>query len=373
MEPKKSNRLYSLDALRGFDMFFIIGGAGLLKSITNFWDNPITQAVSNQMVHVEWDGFKHHDIIFPLFLFIAGVSFPFSLANKLAKGETKQSIYKDIVRRGLTLVLFGIIYNNGFKFDFTDLRYASVLGRIGLAWMFGAMIYVNFKRRAQLIWMASILIGYYLVIAFIPAPDAPAGASVFSPEGNFAGYIDRLLLPVKERWAGATQDPEGILSTLPAIVTALLGMQAGRFIKWERPTITPAKKALYIMLAGVAFVIVGQLWGMLMPINKKLWSSSFVCYVGGLSMLHLALFYYVIDVLNFRKWAFFFTIIGLNSITIYMAQRIIGFKTAADFTGKYIVSLLPEEYTQFGEIFFYIGMCWIFLYFLYKKKIFLKV
>ena len=371
MEQKKSNRLHSLDALRGFDMFFIMGGAGLLGSLSQIWSNPVTDWIAIQMQHAEWDGFQHHDIIFPLFLFIAGISFPFSLANKLAKNETKFQIQKDIFRRGIILFLLGILYNNGLNFDFPHMRYMSVLGRIGLAWMFGALIYTNFKQRAHLIWIATILVGYYLLLAFVPAPDAPAGASNFSPQGNFAGWIDRILL--FGTWAGKYQDPEGILSTIPAIATALLGMQAGRFIKWETDKVTPAKKALYLLLIGIALVIVGQLWGELMPINKKLWSSSFVCFVGGLGFIHIALFYYVIDVLNFKKWSSFFTVIGMNSITIYLAQRIIGFTKASEFFSKGFIAIVPDYLTGFVSSIFYIGVCWYFLYFLYKHKIFLKV
>lgn len=371
MEPKQPTRLYSLDALRGFDMLFIMGAGAFFTTLATVLPNPVTEFLAEQQHHVDWHGFRFEDMIFPLFLFIAGVSFPYSIANKKEKGLGIGVINKEILRRGLTLVLFGILYNNGFNFDFPEMRYASVLGRIGLAWMFAAYIYVGFKQSVRLIWIAALLIGYWLVMSFIPAPDAPFGAGIFSPEGNFAGWIDRLFLYGK--WAGETQDPEGFFSTIPAIGTALMGMQAGRFIRWEKEGLTPTKKVLYMLIAGLILMIIGQLWDLIFPINKKLWTSSFVCYVGGISTLLLALFYFIIDVKGYRSWAFFFKVIGVNSITIYMAQKVIGFHRAAEFFGKGTVGLFSEEWGAVIASLFYIGVCWTFLYFLYKQKIFLKV
>ena len=164
---KQSRRLLSLDALRGFDMFFIMGGASLFVALATLCPTPFFQAIAEQMHHVEWNGLTHHDTIFPLFLFIAGISFPFSLAKQRERGKTEGEIYRKIVRRGLTLVLLGFVYNGLLHFDFEHQRYASVLGRIGLAWMFGALLFVRTRVLTRVWITAAILVGYWLLLAFI--------------------------------------------------------------------------------------------------------------------------------------------------------------------------------------------------------------
>ncbi|MCR5179899.1 MAG: DUF5009 domain-containing protein [Bacteroidaceae bacterium] len=364
-------RLQSLDALRGFDMFFIMGGSALLAALATWFPCDFTSALALQMTHVDWHGLVHHDTIFPLFLFIAGISFPFSMAKQRASGRSESAIHWKIVRRGLTLVLLGIIYNGLLSsWDFANARYASVLGRIGLAWMFAALIFLHTRWRSRAIIIAALLVGYWLVLRFVPAPDAP-GADIFSEQGNIAGYIDRLLLPGS--FACTHLDPEGILSTFPAIATALLGMFTGEWVKLERPSLTPSKKAAWMAVAGVALLALGLLWSLDFPINKKLWTSSFVLVVGAYSLLMFALFYYIIDVRGWRRWTPFFTVIGLNSITIYLAQKFINFQFTADRLFGGLIQLLPESAQPFFSSAAYIAVCWLLLYVLYRQRIFLKV
>ena len=223
---KPSERLQSLDALRGFDMLFIMGFASLVVAVCGLWPNAVTDSIASQMGHASWDGFTHHDTIFPLFLFIAGVSFPFSLSKQRSLGLPTGTIYAKIVRRALTLVLLGVVYNGLFRLDFENLRIASVLGRIGLAWGIAAVLYLNFGVKARIAIAAAILVGYGLLSALVAAPDV-AGAGPLTREGCLAGYVDRLLLPGK--LYGKTFDPEGLLSTVPAVVTAMLGMFTGEF------------------------------------------------------------------------------------------------------------------------------------------------
>jgi predicted acyltransferase len=370
-KQKSSQRLQSLDALRGFDMFFIMGGATLIAAIATFWPNDFTQWLASQMGHVEWNGLAHHDTIFPLFLFIAGISFPFSLEKQRLSGKSEGQIYKKIIRRGLTLVLLGIIYN-GFlsHWDFANARYASVLARIGLAWMFGALIFINTKWKTRAIIVAVILIGYWLVSAFVGAPDHP-GADPLTREGCLAGYIDRIMLP--GRVYQGDYDPEGIFSTIPAIATALLGMFTGEWIKYEKEGLTPAKKTLYMVIAGIALLVIGLIWNTFYPSNKMLWSSTFVCLVGAYSVLMFALFYYIIDVKNHRGWILFFVVIGMNSITIYLAQHFINFQYISNRVFGGLIGMTPEAIQPFFNAAGYVAICWLFLYFLYKKKVFLKV
>ncbi len=365
----ENKRLLSLDALRGFDMLFIMGFSGLVASLCALWPNAVTDALAQTMGHVKWDGLAHHDTIFPLFLFIAGVSFPFSYAKQVSNGAGQKAILWKVVKRCLILVGLGLVYNGLFKLDFANLRCASVLARIGIAWAAAAILYMFCSLKTRGITAAAILIGYSLLLCLVVAPDAPEGATALSKDGNLVGYIDRLFLP--GRLIYGNFDPEGLLSTLPAVVTAMLGMFTGEFLR--KPGITGNKKALWMFLGAIALTVTGIIWSRFMPVNKMLWSSSFVCVVGGYSLAMLALFYYLIDVRGWTKWAFFFQVIGLNSITIYMAQRIVGFGRISDFFFGGLAKLCSEPVAEVINDAGYIVVCWLFLYFLYKKKVFLKI
>lgn len=369
-KQKQPRRLQSLDALRGFDMFFIMGGASLFVALATLFPNSFFQAVADQMHHVEWNGLKHHDTIFPLFLFIAGISFPFSLEKQRMQGMTEHTILKKVIRRGITLVFLGIVYNGLLNFDFENQRYASVLARIGLGWMFAALLFVN-TRTVTRVWITgAILVGYWLLLAFVPAPDGN-GVEVFTLEGSLVGYVDRLLLP--GRLHQGIFDPEGILSTIPAIATAMFGMFTGELIKLQKAGLSDNKKVGYMVLAGCALLVIGLLWSLILPINKKLWTSSFVCVVGAYSVFMFALFYYVVDVLNFRRWTLFFTVIGMNSITIYLAQEFVNFPFTSNALFGGLTRLMPEALQPLVGSIGYIAVCWGFLYFLYRQRIFLKV
>lgn len=365
---KPSERLLSLDALRGFDMLFIMGFASLVVALCGLWPNAATDSIAQQMGHAGWDGFTHHDTIFPLFLFIAGVSFPFSLAKQRSQGLSAGHIYGKIVRRALTLVLLGVIYNGLFRLDFANLRVASVLGRIGLAWGVAAVLYLNFGVKARIAVAAAILVGYGLLSALVAAPDV-TGFGPLTREGCLAGYVDRLLLP--GRLYGKTFDPEGLLSTVPAVVTAMLGMFTGEFVR--RRDMPGGRKALWMFVAAVVFLAVGLAFSGVVPVNKSLWSSTFVCVVAAYSLAMFALFYYLIDVRGWQRWTFFFRVVGLNSITIYLAQRIVSFGRISDFFLGGVASKCPEALAAVVNSAGYVAVCWLFLYFLYRKKTFLKV
>ena len=365
---KPSERLQSLDALRGFDMLFIMGFASLVVAVCGLWPNAVTDSIASQMGHASWDGFPHHDTIFPLFLFIAGVSFPYSVAKQRAGGMSEGRIYAKIVRRGLTLVVLGMVYNGLFKLDFENLRIASVLGRIGLAWSIAAVLYLNFGVKTRAAIAVAVLAGYGALSALVAAPDA-AGAGPLTFEGNLAGYIDRQFLPGKLIYGSF--DPEGLLSTVPAVVTAMLGMFTGEFVR--RSDIRGGRKTLWMAAAAAALLAAGLAFSGVLPVNKKLWSSTFVCVVGAYSLGMFALFYYLIDVRGWRRWTLFFRVVGLNSITIYLAQRIVGFGRISDFFLGGIASKCPEAVAAVISSAGYVAVCWLFLYFLYRKNVFLKV
>ena len=367
----ENRRLMSLDALRGFDMLFISGLTGLIMAICKLVPNGSECWLHQTMMHAQWNGLTHHDTIFPLFLFIAGVSFPFSYAKQQENGLPRKSIYWKILKRTFILIFLGMVYNAFFKLDFENMRICSVLGRIGLAWGVAALLYINFKPATRAAISAVILVAYWLIVCYIPAPDVPGGDPL-SMESSIVGWVDRMITPGVLVYDGIF-DPEGLFSTIPAVVTAMLGMFTGDFLRLPESRINGTKKAGYMGLAALALLAVGLLWSLDFPINKKLWSSSFVLVVGSYSLAMMALFYYIIDVKGWHKWAFFFRVIGLNSITIYMLPRIVNVGSSVNFFLGGLMSFLPELWAKVVYQVGFIGICWLVMYFLYKKNVFLKI
>ena len=364
-------RLESLDALRGFDMLFIMGFASLVTAICALFPNGSDCFLAQQMEHVDWNGLRHLDTIFPLFLFIAGVSFPFSYAKQCANGAGRAGIYWKIFRRGIVLFLLGLVCNGLFKLHFDTLRICSVLGRIGFAWMFAALFFINFKPRSRAVIAAVLLLGYWF-LCMVPAPDVP-GADPLSKEGCLAGYIDRMVFGPDHLYSEKIFDPEGILSTLPAIVTAMLGMFTGEFVRVPEQKLSGNKKTVLMFAAAAVMLAAGLVWSNWFPVNKMLWTSTFVLVVGAYSLAMFALFYWIIDVKGWNGWTLFFKVIGMNSITIYIAPRFIDFGKATEFFMGGVIGLCPEQIGNIIYLVTYLALCWLFLYFLYKKKIFLRV
>ena len=368
-QPAPIRRLLSLDTLRGFDMFWIIGGEEIFHVLakTTGWTSAIFMA--DQFTHASWNGFRPYDCIFPLFLFLAGVSTPYSLGSRLAKGDSRVILARKVITRGLLLVLLGVIYNNGlFTKSFDEMRFGSVLGRIGLAGMFAQLIYLYVKNeRARYGIFVGILLAYWALLMFIPVPGY--GAGNLTMEGSLVGYIDRLFMP--GRLYKVVHDPEGLLSTLPAIGTGLLGVFAGTILRQQG--VRDGRKLQQLVLTGIACITLGWLWNFIFPINKNLWTSSFVLVAGGWSLLMLSLFYWLIDMHNFRRWTFFFVVIGMNSILIYLAERIIDFEYTTHFLFGGLLHFFGEPIRGVGSVLAFLAVKWVFLYFLYKKNTFLRV
>lgn len=368
---KKQERLLSLDTLRGFDMLWIAGGEYLIVTLAALTGWPFLQWAAGQMDHVEWEGFRFYDMIFPLFLFIAGVSMPFSILKRQKRGESMRKIYLHLLKRLILLILLGLIYGGILQLDFEKQRYSSVLARIGIAWFLAAVIVLNTSVRGQVMWFIGILLGYFAIMKLVPVPGF--GAGVLTPEGNLAAFIDQKLLPGR-LCCYTYGDNEGLLSHIPAICTALLGTFAGHLLISDDRRLTGLKKGLILLLAGIAALALGKLWSLSFPIIKNLWTSSFVLFAGGWSLILLALFYLVIDVWGFKKWTLPFVVIGLNSITIYMLNSgIISFEQM----GGYFFGGLANQFSELAKpVILAAGavICmWTFLYLLYRNKIFLKV
>ena len=368
----KSERLLSLDALRGFDLFWIVGGHGILVALFKLTEWGWLGAIDAQLKHVDWNGFQAYDLIFPLFLFMAGVSTPYSLTRRLTEGARGEVIRK-VILRGLILVLLGIIYNNGLQWKgLENMRLGSVLGRIGLAGMFAQLIFVfNYETPKRLwAWLAGILLGYWAMLSFGHAPGFAAGD--LTMEGNFASHVDRLLLPGKLH--KGIHDPEGLLAVLPAIGNALLGILAGLWLRRSAEEVSGDRKAAGLAIAGIVLLAVGGLWSFVFPLNKNLWTSSFVLWTCGWSSLLLASFYWLIDVRGWaRGFGAFFAVIGMNSVLIYMSGKFLNF----DFTGQALFGGLARAFPPaVASVVLVTGIFavkWLLFWFLKRQKIFLKV
>lgn len=365
-----SHRLLSLDALRGFDMFWIAGGEEIFHLLAKAtgWTGAIIMA--EQLTHPEWNGFRAYDLIFPLFLFLAGVSAPYSLGSRLERGDDRNKLLRKVIQRGLTLVLLGIIYNNGLQIrPLEDMRFPSVLGRIGLAGMFAQIIYLYTNTRTQYIWFVGLLLGYWAFVMLVPVPGCGAGHMTI--ECNPVSYLDYMLIP--GHLHRDIHDPEGLISTIPAIATGLLGIFAGNLLRADERSTTRQQKVLVLFIGGILFLIIGKLWDYVFPINKNLWTSSFVMTVGGWSLILLAIFYWIIDIQGWNRYAWILAVIGMNSILIYMAQHFIDFEYTSERLFRGIVKYFSEPYQKVFYAIGYVIVEWLMLWFLYKKKVFLKV
>lgn len=398
-KTNQSTRLQSLDALRGFDMFWIISGEGIFHGFADvvmakhaLVRNPynwqiatnndlsfferIIIGISNQLHHTPWNGFTFYDMIFPLFIFIAGVSMPYSFNNSLEKAGMNQTIgkrkiYRSLIKRTVLLIIFGMIVNGALQLNgYANTRFASVLSRIAISCFFAAIILLNCKLRYQIIWFVGILLAYWAAMMLIPVPGF--GAGVLSPEGNLEGYIDRILLPGKLH--RVVYDPEGLFSNVPAVCSALLGVFAGQFLRMNAENWSRLKKAMVLAFAGLILVIAGWLWGLYFPINKNMWTSSFVLYAGGWSVLLLSFFYLIIDVAGYKKWSMPLVWVGCNSILIYMAAHgVVDFEHTSQFL---FGGMINKTETIWHSSLLWIGVAVIqfaVLSFFYKKKWFLKV
>ena len=357
-------RLRSLDALRGFDMFWITGGESLIAAGLTLTGWYGFQRILSELHHPEWNGFTFYDLIFPLFLFIAGVAMPYSLERRLEAGHSPWQLHWRVIRRGFLLVLFGLIYQGLLKFELSTLRYPSVLGRIGLAYMFAGLIVLNTKTwQARLAWAIGLLLGYWLALTWIPVPGFRVGD--LAPGHTLVDYIDRHLLPGK--LYKTVRDPEGIFSTVPAIATALFGALTGYWIRHGHRN--GHIKSAVMFVVGLVFLGTGWYWNRWFPVNKNLWSSSFVLVTSGWSLMLLSTFYWVIDVLKWRAWSFPFVVIGCNAITIYMIRRFVNFQDVAAFLFKRGESVMhPALFGCMGFL-----LAWVMLYLMYRGKLFLRV
>lgn len=358
------NRLTSVDTLRGFTMFFIIGGERIFTSVYQVWPNSITETLAKNMEHAGWEGFYFYDQIFPLFLFLVGLLIPTVILRSKEKGKTNKEIFLHISKRTIVLILLGLANYGLLRFDWPAMRWSSVLGRIGICYFFASLLVLHSNWRIQAYVILAILIGYWAAVKFIPVPGY--GPGVLTPEGCLTTWLDQKIIP--GTLGLGIYDRQGVLSTFTALASTLIGVLAGHWLRTKR---TENQKTGGFIAAGIIFLAAGWIWGQFFFISRNVWTSSFVLYTSGWSLLLMALFYWIIDVKGYKKWTFFLVVIGMNAVTIWVGQRFIDFKFTSDaiFLGvsKYFGILQPV----------FLAFCllmvkWLFLWFLYRKRIFLK-
>ena len=370
-------RIASIDALRGLNMFWIMGFDGAMVALAQMSEGkgPLVHAVSGllaaQFQHIAWEGLRFYDLIFPLFVFLTGVSIVLSLP-RLVEREGRAKAHIRVLRRSLLLYLMGLIAYGGIGEHWADIRLLGILQRIALCYFFTSLMFLNFDLRGLIAAVVILLIGYWALLTFVPVPGIGVGS--YAAETNLANWIDHNYLP--GRLWDVTRDPEGMLSTLPAIGTCLFGVFAGLLLCDNR--VGERQKTLWLIGAGCLLLLAGYLWALQFPVIKAIWTSSFVLVTAGYSAILLALMHQIIDVWQWRRWATVFTWVGANALTLYFLNDIVSFwSVAARFVGGDFASLLDRVVAQ-GAGGFVINIVALILAvmlagFLYRHKIFIRV
>lgn len=370
IQAKNTQRLLSLDIFRGITIALMI--------LVNSQGNEAYRLIS----HSEWNGCTLADLVFPFFVFILGVSLVFSLSKSLTKGISLNTLIAKIIKRTIIIFLMGLFINAfPFHFHFATIRVFGVLQRIAICYFFASILFLTTRLQTQALIMLILLIGYWLIMTLLPIPHY--GADNLSQIGNAAAYFDREVFSSAHLY-GKFYDPEGILSTLPAIATTLLGNLIGAWIISERSQVTKIKG---IALLGVITLIIGWIWGLFFPINKALWTSSYALYTGGLALLLFAGCYWLIEIKGWKKWAKPFEIFGINAIAVYFLHvffikvlAAIHIQNADGTTEnlRMVITKYLFGWTTLanGELLF--GICYVILWLLiltilYRNKIFIKI
>jgi predicted acyltransferase len=366
--PQTGGRLRSLDALRGFDMFWIIGGQGIVIGLAKVWPGKFSSMIVDQLHHVRWQGLHAYDVIWPLFMFIVGVSLPLSLAKRRASGATKRDLYLHALRRALILFVLGMVaQGNLLQFNLAAFHPCySVLHGIAAGYLIATIVTLNCKPKGQMAVIAVFLAAYWILLKTIPVPGI--GRGVLTPFGNAATYIDNLVLG-RFSYVPVGQENTWFLSYLGFASSVMIGVLAGELLISKRPE---KLKCSILSACGVGLIVLGTVCSLWLPVIKLLWDSSFVLIAGGISCLILTAFYLVIDVWGHQKWAFPFTVIGMNALAVYMATEMFDFRKIGDL---FVGHLLPRvgNWDVFLSESAAFLILWLILYWMYRTKSFVKI
>ncbi len=396
----RPERLVSVDVLRGFDMFWIIGGEAVAKALEPLGGGVVISTIATQLKHVEWAGFHFFDGIFPLFLFLVGVSIVLSLDRTVAKVGRIGALNR-IVRRSTLLFVIGIFYYGGFSRPWPDVTLSGVLPRIALCYLIAATLYVLLPRKGIVVAAFICLTGYWALLTFVPFPDLqlkhpPVGkketqasakpsaeliagtprfiSGTFEEGRNLTHYVDSRWLPGKKRNLYYTN--EGLLSTIPAVATTLFGIMAGWVLThagWSGQ-----RKSAWLLGAGAAGIALGLLWGLEFPVIKRLWTSSFCLLASGFSAMMLGAFYLIVDVWGWQKGCKPFLWIGANALAVYLAVNVVDFEAIAErFVGGDVRQFIDSHIAHGvgGLVIAIVGLVLpiLFVRFLYHRKIFIRL
>jgi len=306
--PKHAERLTALDAFRGLTIAFMV-------LVNNAGDGRNSYA---PLQHAEWNGWTPTDMVFPSFVWIAGVALTLSMSRRMEAGIGKSALFLQALRRAVTIFILGLVVYAAPAFDPTTQRVLGVLQRIAICYLAAAAIYLTTRLRGQVLWIIGLLAGYWALMAFVPVPGFGAGR--LDVEGNLAHYVDRIVLGPHNYHSTKTWDPEGIVSTLPAIATALLGVVCGQLLKAAKPL---GEKLPAMAGIGAALIVAGEICNIWLPINKKLWTSSFTLFMAGMDFVLLSAFLWIVDVKNHKRVVRPLVMIGMNPITIYMLSELL--------------------------------------------------
>jgi predicted acyltransferase len=353
-------RLVSLDVFRGLTVALMI-----------LVNNPSGDAYYSFLQHATWNGLTFADIVFPFFIFILGVAIPYAFSKKIEQGTSRKKLFSRVVLRTIVLFAIGLFISWFSTFGLAPMRVMGVLQRVALCYFFASVIFFFLKPKWRIILTVAIPIVYWLLMALVPVPGY--GAGVLTEQGNLAAYVDRVLLD--GHLYTSTWDPEGLLSTLPAIATALMGVLAGMYLKSER---TPRVKALNLFYFGILSLCIGLIWNFWFPVNKSLWTSSYVAVTGGIALVLLAACFYVIDVRRRIGWGKPFSILGRNALFVYVLSEILNLALIrASFKSVIFEGLFASWAGPLHGSFIYalafLAFCWAVAAILYWKKIFIKI
>ena len=360
--PARQERLIALDVLRGVTIAAMI-----------LVNNPGSTAAYGPLKHARWNGWTPTDLIFPFFLFIVGVSLVFSFASRVRRGDSRNALVLHALRRSAIIFAMGLFLNGLPGFHLATWRIPGVLQRIAIAYLAAALITLYSRTHTPIAWVVVLLAGYWGLMRFVAAPGhgIPAhDVALLDPDANLAAFLDRKLMS-GHLWEG-TRDPEGMLSTLPAIATTLCGVLTG---EWLRSNRDPKQKTAGMLAAGLAGIIAGEAWGVWFPINKNRWTSSYVLFTAGCALLCLAICYWAIDVkLRRGWWTMPFVIFGSNAIAAYVVSELLGgaFGSKDRLFQHTFASIRPPGLASLFYSLAVVGVCFLPVWWMYRKRIFLK-